>query len=119
GCRPRIPPTGRPAVEAEARRTERSGEPFVAEYRMIARDGRVLWFHDRSVLVRDAVGEPRFWQGVMMDVTDRHEAEAHLAEAEERFRALVEQIPVIVYIDPVDEGPTTYISPPSTTALGY
>jgi PAS domain S-box-containing protein len=112
-------PDDRPAVEAEDRRTERSGEPFVAEYRMIARDGRVLWFHDRSVLVRDALGEPSFWQGVMIDVTDRHEAEAQLAEAEERFRALVEQIPVIVYIDPVDEGPTTYISPQTTTVLGY
>jgi PAS domain S-box-containing protein len=112
-------PDDRPAVEAEDRRTERSGEPFVAEYRMIARDGRVLWFHDRSVLVRDALGEPRFWQGVMIDVTDRHEAGAQLAEAEERFRTLVEQIPVIVYIDPMDDGPTTYISPQTTTVLGY
>jgi len=114
-----VHPDDRAVVQAEDQRTERSGEPFVAEYRMMARDGRVLWFHDRSVLVRDALGEPRFWQGVMIDVTARHEAEAQLAEAKERFRALVEQIPVIVYIDPVDEGPTTYISPQTSGVLGY
>jgi PAS domain S-box-containing protein len=113
-------PDDREAVLAENARTERTGEPFRAEYRMIARDGRVLWFADEAVLVRDDQGEPRYWQGVMIDITARKHAEAALAEAEARYRALVEQNPTITYLDPIEPGrPTLYISPQTTTILGY
>lgn len=114
-----IHPDDRARVEAENRRTEVTGEPFSIEYRMIARSGEVVWFQDRAVLIRSGMGEPLFWQGVMMDVTDRKVAQSHLAEAEERYRALVEQIPVVVYIDPVQPGPTVYISPQAALILGY
>ena len=70
------------AVLAENDRTEATGEPFEIEYRMIARDGRVVWFHDVATLVRDADGEPAFWQGVMTDITPRKLAEERIAEAE-------------------------------------
>ena len=59
-------------VRRENERTEATGEPFSIEYRMIARDGRVVWFRDEAVLVCDeADGTPRYWQGVMIDITDR------------------------------------------------
>jgi PAS domain S-box-containing protein len=114
-----IHPDDRAAVDEENRRTEVTGEPFVIEYRMIARDGRVVWFRDEATLVRDEAGEPAFWQGVMMDITQRREAEAGLAEAEARYRALVEQLPAIAYIDPVDRHGTVYISPQTEPILGY
>ncbi|MGZ8618942.1 MAG: sensor histidine kinase [Actinomycetota bacterium] len=108
-------------VRHENERTEATGEPFSIEYRMIARDGRVVWFRDEAVLVCDeADGTPRYWQGVMIDITDRKVAETQLAAAEPRYRALVEQTPTITYIDAL-EGPasTIYISPQTTTILGY
>jgi PAS domain S-box-containing protein len=114
-----IHPDDRAAVDAENRRTEVTGEPFVIEYRMIARDGRVVWFRDEATLARDEHGEPAFWQGVMMDITARREAESGLAEAEARYRALVEQLPAIAYIDPVDRHGTVYISPQTEPILGY
>jgi len=114
-----IHPDDRDAVDEENRRTEATGEPFVSEYRMIARDGRVVWFHDEATLVRNEFGEPAFWHGVMMDITQRREAEAGLAEAEARYRALVEQLPAIAYIDPVDRHGTVYISPQTESILGY
>jgi PAS domain S-box-containing protein len=101
------------------RRTEDTGEPFVIEYRMVGRDGRTLWFRDEAVLQRTETGEPAYWQGAMMDITARKEAEAGLAEAEARYRALVEQLPAIAYIDPVDRNGTVYISPQTETILGY
>src|SRR5262249_3325132 len=63
-----------------------------AEYRMIAADGRIVWFHDESTLVRGPDDEPVMWQGVMVDITDRKEAEERLRAAEERLRQLVEHI---------------------------
>ena len=56
-----------------------SGEPFTFEYRLIARDGRVVWFRDSAVVMPDADGEPGFIQGVMLDITERKEAEEQVA----------------------------------------
>lgn len=115
-----IHPEDRPGVEAINRHTEVTGEAFSAEYRMFASDGRTVWFRDEAVLVHDLDGRPKFWQGVMMDVTPVKEAQAQLAETESRYRALVEQMPTITYIEAL-EGPinTIYISPQTTTMLGY
>jgi len=55
----------------EANRTRQT---FRAEYRMITRDGRVVWIDDVATLVEDSRGRPLCWQGVMLDVTDRKEA---------------------------------------------
>lgn len=110
----------RARVEAENRRADETGEPFESEYRVMAQDGRLVWFHDQAVLIRDAEGEPLFWQGFMLNITARKEAEFSRAEAEARYRALVEQTPAISYIDAI-EGPisTLYISPQTTAILGY
>ena len=43
-------------VQQERKRVEATGEPFSAEYRMLARDGRTVWFRDEAVLVRDDEG---------------------------------------------------------------
>jgi diguanylate cyclase (GGDEF)-like protein/PAS domain S-box-containing protein len=47
------------------------------EYRMVHRDGRVVWIRDDAVLIRDEDGELR-WHGVLSDVTERKEVEAEL-----------------------------------------
>ena len=64
---------------------------------MLGRDGRTVWFRDEAVLVRDEEDRPAFWQGIMYDVTRQRESEALARETETRYRALVEQLPVIVY----------------------
>lgn len=75
----------RPAPSAE--------EPASSEYRLIARDGREVWVHDRARLISDEQGNPRYWQGVLIDVTSLREAERlrHDLERErgesERLRA--------------------------------
>jgi PAS domain S-box-containing protein len=47
----------------------RTKEPYRAEFRMISRDGRVVWIRDEAVLVRGMKGQPLCWQGVMLDIT--------------------------------------------------
>ena len=41
------------------------------DYRLIARDGRVVWIRDDEIVVQDADGRPTAAQGYMQDVTER------------------------------------------------
>jgi len=113
-------PDDRDAVMAESERTTRTGEPYRQEYRMIAADGRVVWFRDESLLILDAQGQPQLWQGVMIDITQIKAAEDRLREAEERFRVLVEHLPAVTYREAEDATPDDfYISPQVERVFGY
>jgi PAS domain S-box-containing protein len=96
------------------------GRPSSLEYRLIARDGRVVWIEDESVLIADEHGVPRFEQGVMLDVTARKLAEERGLAAEAKYRTLVEQLPAVVYLGEYgEEGDWLYISPALENILGY
>jgi PAS domain S-box-containing protein len=115
-------PDDRERVLAESLRTNESGDPFDLEYRLIRKDGRTVWVHDHAAIVGGVEGSPRFWQGVLSDVTAEKESEQQLRRTEERFRTLVEQLPAITYVDEyAEEGkwPTVYISPQLEAILGY
>jgi len=72
--------------------SDATGEPLSVEYRICTPDGRVVWVHDEAVLVLDADGVPRFWHGVMFDITVRKEAERALLDALERERTATQQL---------------------------
>ena len=96
------------------------GRPNSLEYRLIARDGRVVWIEDESVLIADEQGVPRLEQGVMLDVTARKQAEERGLQAEAKYRSLVEQLPAVVYLGEYgEEGDWLYISPAIEGLLGY
>lgn len=80
----------RERVLALHRRSNETGEPFRAEYRLIAADGREVWIRDEAVLVRDATGRPAYWRGVMLDITDRKRAEEKLQRSLEILRRTME-----------------------------
>ena len=52
-------PDDRARALAENVRHNETGEPFVLEYRMLHRDGHVVWVYDEARVVRDADGGPR------------------------------------------------------------
>jgi PAS domain S-box-containing protein len=45
------------------------------EYRFYTRDGSVYWFHDKGRFVYDEDGKPISWEGFLLDVTERKQAE--------------------------------------------
>jgi len=73
------------------------GRRLSLEYRLIARDDRVVWIEDESVIVADENGVPQFEQGVMLDITARKAAEQALGESLERFRVLATHAPVGIF----------------------
>ncbi|MBI2758892.1 MAG: GAF domain-containing protein [Chloroflexi bacterium] len=93
-----IHPDDRSNWLAENDRTNQTGDPFQLEYRVMARDGRIVWVRDESVLMRDDSGRPLFWQGVMIDITDRKQAEESLTASEAELRALFASIPDVVLV---------------------
>ena len=77
----RVHPEDRDRLEAEEQRCVETLEPLSIEYRMLTRDGRVVWVRDEG-----AYGRPGdrgvLVEGVMIDITERR-----LAEEELRHRA--------------------------------
>jgi PAS domain S-box-containing protein len=73
------------------RRSNETGERYFCEYRLLARDGRVVWLRDEAVLVRDPSGRPVFWRGVMQDISDQKHAEAQLRWSLEVLRRTIQQ----------------------------
>jgi diguanylate cyclase (GGDEF)-like protein/PAS domain S-box-containing protein len=115
-----IHPDDREWVIAEKRRAYERGDALRCEYRMLAADGRTVWVEDQSVLVHPPGGGLPFRQGFALDITDRKLAEQALHGAEARFRTLVEQLPLTVYIDAIDEASSNiYTSPQIESMLGY
>jgi len=107
-------PLDRERVLAAVDAAKHAAEPYEAEYRLFRNDGSIVWVRDRAVTVRDSRGRPLHWQGFLIDVTARKNAET-------RYRTLAEQLPLITYIDTpysADEA-ASYVSPQVEDILGY
>ncbi|MEG4282048.1 EAL domain-containing protein [Microcoleus sp. A006_D1] len=68
--------------------------PLVSEYRAIARNGKVVWFRDRAIAVRDEASKSVILQGAMFDITETKVAASALLESEYRYYTLAKILPV-------------------------
>jgi diguanylate cyclase (GGDEF)-like protein/PAS domain S-box-containing protein len=73
----RIHPEDRDRVLEEEERDRAIGVPLASEYRMITKDGRVVWIRDEGVL-RAGPGERRHYEGMLTNVTERKTFETQL-----------------------------------------
>ncbi len=94
-----VHPDDLPAVLERVERTNRTREPFDMEFRMIGKDGRIVWFRDQAAPVKDADGHIIQWQGLMVDVTEpkrrqrEMEAIARLSQALRQTQTVKEILP--------------------------
>jgi diguanylate cyclase (GGDEF)-like protein/PAS domain S-box-containing protein len=73
-------PDDRERVLAAHAHAHETHEPLSLEYRLIARDGRVVWLRDEGVVVLDDRGQPLNVQGYLLDITREREAELQLRQ---------------------------------------
>jgi diguanylate cyclase (GGDEF)-like protein/PAS domain S-box-containing protein len=97
---------------------------FALRYAIRRRDGEIRHVEEHGQGVYDEDGEVKALEGVVYDVTERKRAEEALKEAETRYRSLVENIPVVTYIQEPELGKVAtytvaYMSPRVEEVLGY
>jgi adenylate cyclase len=107
-------------VRAELERCIAQTRTLDIEYRWCHVDGHDVWVHDTCSPVMAEDGSVDYWLGVMLDITEQRLAEQRALANERRYRALVEQVPAIMYeMGPDDERRTLFVSPHVEAILGY
>jgi PAS domain S-box-containing protein len=87
----RIHPDDKMRWSVEAAKMFISGEPLRSAYRVISRDGRVLWFQCEAKVVRHEDGRPWFIHGVGFDITERKGLEEAILEISSREQRRIAQ----------------------------
>ncbi|MBA7676571.1 Anaerobic nitric oxide reductase transcription regulator NorR [subsurface metagenome] len=66
-------------------------ERFQQEYRIITKDGQVRCLDDQTVIERDAHGQITHYQGIVLDITQRKQAEKELQKYRDHLEELVKK----------------------------
>ncbi len=107
-------------LELFAELSSGASERFEMEKRFFARDGSMVWGRLTVSLIRDEEGAPSLAIGMLENITERRRLEVQLSQAETTYRMLVEQVPAVVYMAPVDgDRPWVYVSPQIASTLGF
>jgi PAS domain S-box-containing protein len=83
-------PDDRERVLSEHWEAYESGRFFSDEYRLVAKDGSVVWVQDHVMVAQDEQGRPLHAQGFLLDITERKRAEEELAVGHRELAALHE-----------------------------
>lgn len=85
-------PDDRSANDARFRDLVSGLLPFCQmEKRYVRKDGRIVWVHLTTTIVRDVNGSARLQVGVVNDISAEHETRTQLAELHARLHALVDE----------------------------
>jgi PAS domain S-box-containing protein len=113
-----IHPDDKQRWSTEAAEMFLTGNPLRSAYRVVARDGRVIWFHCEAKMIRKQDGEPWFIHGVGFDITDLKRTEEALQEERNVVSAILHTVgALVVVLDP--EGRIIRINRACEQTSGY
>ena len=96
-----IHPDDKQRWSTEAAEMFRTGNALRSAYRVLSRDGRVLWFHCEAKMIRKENGEPWFIHGVGFDITDLKRTEEALQKERNVVSAILDTVgALVVVLDP-------------------
>ena len=101
-------PDDRSKLETAVQKALEHGEPYDMELRLITAAGRHLWIHTicKPITVN---GKTVKLIGPFQDITERRKTEESLRESEERYRAIAEDMPVMICRS-LPGGEITYVN---------
>ncbi|MHB8526218.1 MAG: PAS domain S-box protein [Candidatus Acidiferrales bacterium] len=112
-----VHPEDRKQVMEAEKHSERTGENIDIEYRMLARDGRVVWFRDRAIVGRTNDGR-KMQHGFMLDITERKDAEAALMKLSRQTNMILNSAGDGIFgLD--QQGRPTFVNRAAARMLGY
>jgi PAS domain S-box-containing protein len=71
-------------------------EPHDFEYRFIAKDGRTVWLHDLVTIVAED-NAPRWLRGIMIDITERKQAQIASEVVRGKLQATLDALPDLLF----------------------
>ncbi len=75
-----------------------SGKPLRAAYRVLARDGHVIWFQCEAKMIRRPDGAPWFIHGIAFDITDLKTTEEKLEDERNVVSAILDTVGALVVV---------------------
>jgi PAS domain S-box-containing protein len=110
-------PADRKSVLEYSEKHIRQGKDFEHEYRMLAADGRVVWFHDTVNVVKES-NQVRWLRGVKVDITNRKETDNALQEERSQAQRYLDTASVaLAALDP--QGTILMLNRWGCKLLGY
>ena len=89
---------------------------YEIEFRVVASNGRILWLRNTATIIEDS--DNLKMRGLMLDVTERAQAENELRASRELYRDLVENANDIIYSHDL-EGRMTSVNTAGARLMGY
>jgi PAS domain S-box-containing protein len=105
------------ATEAALRQARMQGSEYRAEYRVVWRDGTIVWVEGRGRLAFDTEGQPDCMIGVIVDVNDRKQAELELRQRNAILDVINESAPALIFVKD-RQGKIIYANPATLAVLG-
>jgi PAS domain S-box-containing protein len=113
-----IHPEDKQRWSTEAAEMFLTGNPLRSAYRVVSRDGRVIWFRCEAKMIRKGNGEPWFIHGVGFDITDLKRTEEALQKERNVVSAILDTVGALVVV--LDEqGRITHFNRACEQMTGY
>ncbi|HEY2803162.1 MAG TPA: PAS domain S-box protein, partial [Actinomycetota bacterium] len=114
-----LDPRDRDAVLDNEGRSVLAGDSYFREFRLVAKDGRIVWVRDEATLGAPDADGVRRWKGVMLDVTAQKAADENLRLLESAVLNATDALmvtsadldqgsPVVLFVNPAFERLTGY-----------
>jgi PAS domain S-box-containing protein len=108
----------RERVERTAREAVRTGSELNVEWRVGSGD-RARWLTSRGRPVRDGHGAVTHYMGIVLDTTERKQAEEALRESEQRFAAIYDHAPYAIALINHSDGTLAAVNGAWERMFGY
>jgi hemerythrin-like metal-binding protein/PAS domain S-box-containing protein len=77
--------------------TEKGVKQFIHEYRIVSPSGRMYWVEDRTTIERGEDGNVSFYQGIVIDITEKKQVELKLKQSNTIIQNVINSTPDLIF----------------------